>query len=127
MATLGNIGEKLDLLVKQGATLGPFEVTLQNPDATPMDLTGVVIRGHIRKKALDTALTATLTVTVKDAPNGVFEFGLSDEITAAIPAGETVKDVASQYVWDMELQDALGQVIPLYYGDCKVFREVTRV
>jgi hypothetical protein len=93
MATLGYIGEKLDLLVRQGATLGPFTVTL----------------------------------TITDAAAGKFQFGMTDEATAAIPAGETLKDAASVYVWDMELEDASGRVLPLYYGDCKVFREVTRV
>lgn len=126
MTTLGYIGEKLDLLVKQGATLGPFKVTLTNPDAAPIDLTGATVRGHIRKKALDTTLAATLVVSVTEAANGKFEFGLPDEVTATIQAGETIKDAASLYVWDMELEDASGRVTPLYYGDCKVFREVTR-
>lgn len=44
MTTLGYIGEKLDLLVKQGSTLGPFKVTLANPDQTPVDLTGATRR-----------------------------------------------------------------------------------
>ena len=126
MTTLGYIGEKLDLLVKQGSTLGPFKVSLINPDQTAVDLTGATLRGHIRKKALSTVLVATLVVTVTEAANGKFEFGLPDEITAGIQAGETIKDPASLYVWDMELEDASGRVVPLYYGDCKVFREVTR-
>lgn len=56
MATLGYIGEKLDLLVRQGATLGPFAVTLTNPDNTPVNLTGATLRAHLRKKALDTGM-----------------------------------------------------------------------
>ena len=53
--------------------------------------------------------------------------GLCERMFAAgIQAGETIKDPASLYVWDMELEDASGRVVPLYYGDCKVFLEVTR-
>lgn len=126
MATLGYIGEKLDLLVRQGATLGPFAVTLTNPDNTPVNLTGATLRAHLRKKALDAVKVAQFDVTITDAAAGKFEFGMIDEATAAIPAGETLKDAASVYVWDMELEDASGRVLPLYYGDCKVFREVTR-
>lgn len=127
MPTLGSIGEKVDLLVKQGSTLGPFAVTLANPDQTPVNLTGATVRAHLRKKALDQVKVAEFDVTIIDATAGKFQFGMTDEATAAIPAGETLKDAASVYVWDMELEDASGRVLPLYYGDCKVFREVTRV
>lgn len=127
MATLGYIGEKLDLLIRQGATLGPFNVTLTNPNNTPVNLTNAVLRAHLRKKALDVVKVAQFDVTITDAVAGKFQFGLTDDATAVITAGETLKDVASVYVWDMELEDALGRVTPLYYGDCKVFREVTRV
>lgn len=58
MTTLGYIGEKLDLLVKQGSTLGPFKVTLLNADQTPVNLTGCTIRGHVRKKALSSESSA---------------------------------------------------------------------
>ncbi len=126
MTVLGYIGEKLDLLVKQGSTLGPFRVTLLNADQTPVNLTGCTIRGHVRKKALSADIAALFAVSITEAAQGKFEFGLPDELTAAIPAGETLKDPLSLYVWDMELEDALGRVMPLYYGDCKVFREVTR-
>lgn len=126
MMVLGYIGEKLDLLVKQGSTLGPFRVTLLNADQTPVNLTGCTIRGHVRKKALSADIAALFAVSITEAAQGKFEFGLPDELTAAIPAGETLKDPLSLYVWDMELEDALGRVMPLYYGDCKVFREVTR-
>ena len=127
MTTLGYIGEKFDLLIKQGSTLGPFSITLSNPDNTPVNLTGAAVRAHLRKRALDSDKVADLQVAMVDAAAGKFQFGMSDEATANIPAGETLKDAASIYVWDMKLEDASGRVLPLYYGDCKVFREVTRV
>lgn len=126
MATLGYIGERLDLLIRQGATFGPFDVTLANPDKTPVDLTGATMRAHVRRKALDANVVIALQVGVMQPTLGHFQFGLSDEVTATIAAGESVKDPASHYVWDMEMEDSLGRVIPLYYGDVKVFREVTR-
>ena len=127
MATLGYIGERLDLLIRQGATFGPFDVTLANPDKTPVNLTGATVRAHVRKKALDANVVIDLQVQITDASAGKFQFGLSDELSASITAGETVKDPASLYVWDMELEDVLGRVVPLYYGEVKVFREVTRI
>jgi hypothetical protein len=127
MATLGYIGERLDLLIRQGATFGPFDVTLANPDKSPVDLSGASLRAHIRKKALDTNVVISLQVELTDPALGKFKFGLTDEFTAGITAGESVKDHASLYVWDMEMEDSLGRVSPLYYGEVKVFREVTRL
>jgi hypothetical protein len=126
MATLGYIGERLDLLIKQGSTLGPFNATMKNPDGTPVNMTGMTLRAHIRRTGLSADLVVTIPVTITQPTEGKYTFGLTDEATAAIPACETIKDAASKYVWDMELQDAAGNVMPLYYGDCKVFREVTR-
>lgn len=129
--TLGYFGEKLDLLIRQGATFGPFEVLIKNPDLSAVNLTGCFIRGKIRKKALDTLVTAELVVTINPDQVGLgkgkFTFGLSNSITAAIIAGEFAIDAASLYVWDMEWEDAIGNVLAMFYGSVKVQREVTRV
>jgi hypothetical protein len=123
---LGFAGEEYTLLIRQGATFGPVTATMRNPDTTPVDLTGCTIRGKIRKKALDAAVVATLTCTITNAVGGVYEFGLTDEQTAAIDAGEYMASSASKYVWDLEMEDAAGRVLPLYYGQVTVLREVTR-
>ena len=122
---LGSIGDKIDLLIKQGSTYGPMVATIKNPDLTPVNLTSCLIRGQIRKKALDVAVVADFVVAITDEPGGVFEFSLTDEVTALITCDEIKEKPGSKYVWDMELEDALGRVIPLYYGDVTVFREVT--
>lgn len=127
MATLGYIGERLDLLVRQGATLGTFDATMQNPDGSAVNLIGATIRGQVRKKALDPTVVTDIDVTITDAALGKYSFGLSVAKTTIIAAGETLKEPASLYVWDLELVDATGRVIPLYYGNVTVFREVTRV
>jgi hypothetical protein len=140
MATpkIGYYGERLDLLIRQGATLGPFEAQMfgpvdeNNPThvaqgyGDPINLTDCTIRGKIRKTALSATVTADLVCTITDALLGKYTFGLSATATALIPCGERVTDKASQYVWDLELVDALARVIPLYYGAVPVLREVTR-
>lgn len=50
--TLGNIGEEMDLLIRQGGTFGPHVFTMKNPDGSAFDLTGMVLRGSIRKDPL---------------------------------------------------------------------------
>lgn len=127
MATqsIGSFGSKLNLNIRQGATFSAT-VTALNPDETPVNLTGATVRGQIRRKALDVTVVATFTVTITDAVNGEFEFGLTDETTAAITAGEQPTEEDSLYVWDMELEDTLGRVTALFYGGVTVLREVTR-
>ncbi len=125
-AQIGYIGERLDLLIRQGATLGPFICTLTNPDATPVNLTGATIRGQIRKQPSDTAVVANLSVMVMDAAGGQYSFALDAATTAGIVAGADITKPESVYAWDMELQDSLGRVIPLYWGTVRVHREVTR-
>lgn len=140
--TLGTIGERMDLLIRQGATFGPFMFTMKAPkagavaqadgtyadaDLLPIDLTGCTLRGQIRKTPADVAVVASLAVTVTDAAGGSYQFELTDETTATIVAGIDLSKRESIYVWDFELQDSLGRVIPLYWGEVRVFREVTRV
>lgn len=122
-AAIGTIGEKQDLLIRQGADFS-VTVTLENANATPMDLTGATVRAHMRKRA-DGALVKSFNVVVTDADNGEFTFGLSNAETALLTCGESLTEAASRYVWDMELQDSLGRVTPLFYGVVSVFREVS--
>ncbi len=122
---IGTIGEKLDLLVRQGATFGNVEATMTNPDGTSVNLTGCVIRGKIRKNALDVDEVCTIDVTISAPLFGKYEFGLSAEKTSQIKAGENITDKESKYVWNLDLEDVLGRVIPLYYGLVTVFREVS--
>lgn len=125
MATIGSIGDELNLLIKQGSTFKSYDIELQNNDRTPFDLTSCTLRGHIRREPGDITPVAVIEFIYVDRPAGKFYFTLSKEVTTLIPAGQTVKSKESQYVWDCELEDALGTVTPLYYGSAKVFREVT--
>lgn len=127
MAQIGSIGERLDIILRQGSTLGPFIVTLTNPNGTPVDLTGATISGQVRKNATDTGSPiATFDIVYINRVAGQFSFGMAKSATTLIPAGEYQKDDASQYKWDMELVDSLTRCIPLYYGNFENFREVTR-
>lgn len=124
--TIGYIGERLDIIIRQGGTFGPHEVTLSNPDGSPVDLTGCLLRGQIRHESADTGVLCVIDFTITAPAAGKFTMGIADETTATLPCGPTVKDSLSVHVWDAELEDTTGRVIPLYYGDAKVFREVTR-
>lgn len=123
---IGSIGNRLDLLIRQGGTFGPVTDTLANPDGSPVDLTGATIRGQIRKQPSDTAIVASFDVVITNALGGEYTFGLPASTTAGITAGADVTKPDSIYAWDIELQDTLGRVIPLHWGTVRVHREVTR-
>lgn len=118
--TVGTIGDELHLLIKQGSTF-TLDFTF-----TGVDLTGCTVRGQIRKTAQDATIAASFVYTAITPASGIFKMEISDENTALITCGDTVDDAASQYVWDMELEDSAGRVTPTHYGNVKVFREVTR-
>jgi hypothetical protein len=56
----------------------------------------------------------------------VFTLGLSAAATAALVAGEDPASLDSRAVWDLEVQDATGRVVPVYWGSVTIHREVTR-
>lgn len=128
-----NTGVRWDHELRQGATWGPFKHTLRNPSTTEgvpgtlVDLTGCTVRGQVRRKALDATVVASFNVTyASPRTDGWYTFGLTDEQTAAITCGDKLSDAASLYEYDVELEDAAGQVMCLLYGDIRVKAEVTR-
>lgn len=123
--TLGDLGDQIELLISQGDSFGPHQVTLVNPDASPVDLTGSTITGGIKRAASDASYAAAFTVAVTNAPGGVFTFGIAREVTAALTGGASRNDVASQYRWDLKLTDSTGRRIPLFFGVARLQVSVT--
>lgn len=122
----GTAGVRLDLIIRQGSSFGAGVFKLQNPDLTPVLLSGFLFRGQMRKKALDTSVVATFDCSVVDAANGLWTFGMSLAKTTALTAGEQINSAASTYVYDIEMVDTLYRVLPIFYGNVQVQREVTR-
>ena len=127
MATpvIGTIGDKVDLLIRQGATFGPYTVELATSSG-PIDLTGCLIKGSIRKQPSDVSPVTTIDINVVEPLLGKFTYGLTADKTTAIPAGATLKDPEGKYFWDLEITWVGGSIKALFYGDVTVFREITR-
>lgn len=133
MATRGvlsieQVGERLDLTIRQGSTLGPIRHALADQDDAPIDLTGCIVRGQVRKTALATEVIADFVVAMAPDPTeGWYMFGLPADVTEGIVAGLSANAPESTYAWDSELVLADGvTVIPLYYGAFRLPAEVTR-
>lgn len=124
---LGNGGERWELLVKQGDDFGPFIATMVNPDGSPVDLTGCMIAGGVKKSVADVAYVTTFDVTITNPTAGVYQFGLGNAKTAAaiLKAGPSENDTASLYVADLKLTDSTGRKQTLYDGPMRVKASVT--
>lgn len=118
---LGYKGERIDILLVQGADFGPHIATMFNPDESLVNLTGCTIRGGIAKSTQSPVLLQ-IDVQITDPQNGEYQFGLGHLATASLAAGRTEDAPESQYIWQLELIDNAGQIFPLYFGTVKVFR-----
>ena len=122
---IGTIGEKVDLLIRRGATFGPFWIELVDENNIPINLTGCVAAGSIRKNIDDVDPAARFTVDY-DAVNGKISYMLNKTDTLTMAYGITLKDPTGKHFWDFEIIWSDGTTSPLMYGDVTVFREITR-
>jgi hypothetical protein len=122
------IGERLDLVIRRGVTLGPIPhvIVLDDEDETPFDLTGYVFRGYIRRTKKSVGAFTDFEFDTSRLSEGIYTFGIHADDTAGFLAGSTVSDVRSKYFWDTEMESPDGRVIPLFYGEIKVALEITR-
>lgn len=131
-AKISTLGERRDLELHQGASLRPVRQYLTRratPDAepTPVNLTGAQVRGQIRRTALASEIVASFgTRIATDPTEGWIEFWLTDEQTAAIPAGPELTAPESVYEYDIEVEDADGNVDVTLSGAVRIRAGVTR-
>jgi hypothetical protein len=116
MKVLGDLGDVVELQIRQGSTFGPHHGVLANPDDTPMNLAGCTIRGQLRRNP-GAGDPVAFTCTITDPDEGEFTIELSDEATSELQP--------PKYVYDFELEDATGRVLPLFHGEVVVELEVT--
>lgn len=92
-------------------------------DDTPVNLTGYTARMQTRRD--HTSETATLTLTTE---NGGITLGGSQGTILVEVDADTMEAVdAAEYVYDIELESAGGEVYRLLQGTFTVSPEVTRV
>lgn len=120
-----NSGMQVPIIMRQGANFGPLELQLKKADGTAFDLSGAVVRGQIRKQALDAQPIKEFQCEVTDQPGGVCTIYMHSSDTVGIPAGESPNDDASRYTYDVEA-DINGSVTAVIRGSVMVVREVTR-
>lgn len=107
------MAQKANITIDQGATFSSG-IDLLDDNDEPVDVTGYVARGQIRKHySSSNAVNFTTTLS-----NGSLVISLTAIQTANITSG--------RYVYDLELVDAANTVMRILEGIVTVTPEVTR-
>jgi len=127
LVKVSTLGERLDLELHQGASLLPVRHTMLDALNAPINLTGATVRGQIRRTAVDVTVVAAFRTAIGPTPSlGYYEFWLTDEDTAAITCGPKITDPASTYEYDIEVENASGDVRCTFWGTVRVKAGATR-
>lgn len=110
-----------NFVVEQGATFKK-RVTWKDAAGNPQNLTDFTGRMQIR----ETVESATPEVSLTTENNGITLGGVLGTIDLLISADDTTDLVPGSYKYDLELENALGEVTRLLEGKIKVKPEVTR-
>jgi hypothetical protein len=116
--TLGTIGKELNLKFRQGSTFGPYEITLNDPDGNPFDLTGYTFLGKIKKSYSSDVVLANVNITEVDYTLGKISMSIPSSGTSLCKGNP---NGSSDYIWDLEMIDSNGSIQPLFYGVVESF------
>lgn len=111
------MGAYTDLTIDQGAD---FETTfdLIADDGTPVNVTGYIFTGQIRKSYYSTNPTANLVITILNAASG------NTKVT--LGAGNTANIVAGRYVYDIKMKNTANVTTRVLEGIVTITPQVTR-
>jgi hypothetical protein len=111
----------LDFTIEQGATFRRV-LTWQDPNNTPINLTGYTARMHCREHVSATASFLELT----NANSRISINGVAGQLTLLVDAATTAALTANSGVYDLEVESADGEVTRLLQGNLIIERNVTR-
>ena len=118
-----------DIKVQQGATFS-LKIRIKDSNESPVDLTGLVFRGQIRKTVSDTEIQASFSFEILDQVTN------TGEVIATISAGDTMdiyvipsaraERKITKMAYDIESQDLDGVVVRWLQGVAIISPEATR-
>ena len=109
-------GERLDIVVRRGVTVGPYHHQINKSDGTVYDLTGHVFAGQVRDSA-DT-MVAEFEFDMPSPTEGWYEFSIPFDAMLDVPPG--------RYNFDTEMVLPDGTVMPVFFGVFDLKAEVTK-
>jgi len=121
---LGSIGERIDIDLRAGSTLGPFDVALADETGAAINLTGCTFDGAVSKRDAGATSDVALTVAIVSAPAGTLRFSLASASTGAFDgASSDFFSARADYAWALFWTDSAGTRQPLFYGAVNVAAE----
>ncbi len=106
----------VEIQIDAGATFFT-EVTVNDANGNPKDLTDYTVRSQLRKSYYSTT-SVDFQINISDPMNGIIEMTLSPQVTSNIRAG--------RYVYDVEIEDDQNTVTRIFEGIVTVLPNVTR-
>jgi hypothetical protein len=106
-----------ELFLEQGTTF-TTNITLDDIDGVPFDLTGVTAKSQIRKSYYSANTTAEFSVIINTPSDGTILLLLDAPTTANIAAG--------RYVYDVAIKDTANTVTRVLEGIVNVIPQVTK-
>lgn len=106
----------VEIQIEAGATFST-EVTVNDANGYPKDLTDYTVRSQLRKSYYSTT-SIDFEIDVTDPLNGIIEMTISSSNTSNIRAG--------RYVYDVEIEDSDEVVTRIFEGIATVLPNVTR-
>jgi len=104
---------KANIVIDQGTTFAS-DISILDENEDPIDLTGYLARGQIRK-------TYTSTTAVN------FTTALAEGVLVlSLTANQTANIVSGRYVYDVELVDTTNTVVRILEGIVTITPEVTK-
>lgn len=124
-------GSNVELVGKQGTTWGPLVISLKS-NSLPIDLTGYLARGQIRKTMSSENTIDGFVIDITNEAGGELSLSMTAEDSALIECGPTWNHANSIYVWDVEIykvltEDPLTEEVSRFFGGkLYIDPEVTR-
>lgn len=116
---------KYSLTIEQGATFYR-KLTWKDANNNPIEVTGYKARMQIRKGyggVLMHSMTSEEGRGITLLPDGIIELDIAADVTSRFNTGSAV--YISPAVYDLELEDSIGNVIRLIEGTVTISPEVT--
>lgn len=119
-------GNVHDMIVDQGATVNTV-FTIKNSARSALDLTGYVARMQVRRFDGTTRDPSPVVIAEYTSYDGYLTVGGSaGTVTLLIPPADMAAYVPGSYVYDVEVESALGETTRIVQGKFIVRAEVTR-
>jgi hypothetical protein len=110
------LAEYVELTIDQGATYNNI-INVTDANGAGLDLTGYTVRSEMRKSYYSTTYYP-FSLSFINAANGSISMVMSAANTASLSPG--------RYVYDVELEDNLGNISRIFEGIVTVLPNVTK-